>query len=49
MNRKPQPADHWFKNHQRVCGGNFIKIQGGPEKNSKSKSKGGNSKHSKCL
>lgn len=21
INRKPQPADHWFNDHQRTCGG----------------------------
>ncbi len=26
MNRKPQPADSWWKDHQRYCGGEFIKI-----------------------
>lgn len=30
MNRRPQPADPWFKEHQRVCGGEFIK-ESGPE------------------
>ena len=30
MNRRPQPADHWFSHHQRTCGGTFTKI-GGPE------------------
>ena len=26
MNRKPQPADFWFKDHKRICGGQFTKI-----------------------
>lgn len=26
MNRKPQPADHWFNQHKRTCGGEFSKI-----------------------
>ncbi|KAK8813119.1 hypothetical protein WA158_002711 [Blastocystis sp. Blastoise] len=26
MNRPPQPADWWFANHQKTCGGTFHKI-----------------------
>lgn len=26
MNRPPQPADSWFAQHKRLCGGEFIKI-----------------------
>ncbi|RKP33563.1 SprT-like family-domain-containing protein, partial [Dimargaris cristalligena] len=26
MNRAPQPADSWFKDHQASCGGTYIKI-----------------------
>ncbi|OUM63191.1 hypothetical protein PIROE2DRAFT_22238, partial [Piromyces sp. E2] len=26
MNRKPQKADHWWRQHQMTCGGEFIKI-----------------------
>lgn len=26
INRKPQPADWWFKQHQLDCGGEYIKI-----------------------
>lgn len=28
MNRPPQPADFWFKEHQSTCGGTFIKLAG---------------------
>ena len=42
MNRRPQPADPWFKEHQRVCGGQFIK-QSEPEQKKPLKS----IKHSK--
>ncbi|EPZ33799.1 SprT-like domain-containing protein [Rozella allomycis CSF55] len=31
MNRKPQPADYWWKEHERTCGGEFQKISE-PEK-----------------
>lgn len=36
MNRRPQPADSWFKEHQRTCGGHFTKISG-PDELSKGK------------
>lgn len=26
MNRPPQPADHWFAQHKRLCGGEFTKV-----------------------
>jgi hypothetical protein len=26
MNRKPQPADSWWKTHQSTCNGKFIKV-----------------------
>ena len=26
MNRKPQPADSWWKTHQATCNGTFIKV-----------------------
>lgn len=26
MNRPPQPADWWFANHQRTCGGIYVKV-----------------------
>lgn len=26
MNRKPQPADSWWKAHQSTCNGTFIKV-----------------------
>lgn len=26
MNRPPQPADTWFEEHQRTCGGTYTKI-----------------------
>ena len=32
MNRPPQKADPWFAQHQRICGGEYIKIQSPPEK-----------------
>ncbi|KAJ3364493.1 hypothetical protein GGF31_009009 [Allomyces arbusculus] len=28
MNRAPQPADRWWAEHQRTCGGTYTKIQG---------------------
>jgi SprT-like domain-contaning protein Spartan len=28
MNRRPQPADRWFADHQRTCGGTYIKVSG---------------------
>lgn len=31
MNRKPQPADSWWKSHQASCNGTFIKVSE-PEK-----------------
>jgi hypothetical protein len=40
MNRPPQPADKWWKEHQMTCGGLFTKISE-PEKKEK-KSKQGN-------
>jgi hypothetical protein len=37
MNRKPQPADPWFAQHQRTCGGVYTKISE-PEKVDKKRS-----------
>lgn len=37
MNRRPQPADHWFSEHQRTCGGTFVKISGPDEAQKKIK------------
>lgn len=31
MNRAPQSADRWWREHQLVCGGTFVKLQG-PER-----------------
>ncbi|KNE55308.1 hypothetical protein AMAG_01213 [Allomyces macrogynus ATCC 38327] len=28
MNRAPQPADRWWADHKRTCGGTYTKIQG---------------------
>jgi hypothetical protein len=28
MNRAPQPADFWFNEHRRTCGGDFTKLSG---------------------
>ncbi|PJF18932.1 hypothetical protein PSACC_01257 [Paramicrosporidium saccamoebae] len=28
MNRPPQPADRWWREHQKSCGGSFVKIAG---------------------
>ena len=39
MNRAPAPRDPWWAEHQRKCGGNFIKIKE-PEKVDKKKNKG---------
>lgn len=39
MNRAPAPRDLWWAEHQRKCGGNFIKIKE-PEKVDKKKKKG---------
>ncbi|KAI7907361.1 SprT-like family-domain-containing protein [Cokeromyces recurvatus] len=38
MNRPPQHADPWFDEHQRTCGGTFIKIHS-PELKTKRKQK----------
>lgn len=38
MNRRPQPADAWYKEHQRTCGGTFTKISG-PDEPPKGKKK----------
>lgn len=38
MNRKPQPADRWFNQHQTTCGGVFVKVSG-PEEGAKQNSK----------
>lgn len=35
MNRKPQKADFWFADHQRTCGGQFVKIQSPPKSKEK--------------
>ena len=42
MNRKPQPADSWWKENQRYCGGEFIKISE-PENSKKGTLKNGKS------
>ncbi|KAL7720198.1 SprT-like domain-containing protein [Entamoeba marina] len=39
MNRAPGPHDHWYKEHQEKCGGQFIKIQGPKEPNTKKNEK----------
>ena len=39
MNRKPGTYDRWFADHQKNCGGTFIKIAGDEEKDKKAKSK----------
>ena len=31
MNRKPQPADKWFSDHKRTCGGEFVKVSEPPQ------------------
>ncbi|KAI8909124.1 zinc finger RAD18 domain-containing protein C1orf124 [Gorgonomyces haynaldii] len=32
MNRPPQKADSWWEEHQKTCGGEFVKIASPPEK-----------------
>jgi hypothetical protein len=39
MNRKPQPADSWWKAHQASCSGSFIKISGPEMSKDKDKDK----------
>lgn len=44
MNRAPGPNDFWFKDHQRTCGGQFIKIkEPSPKKAVKRKKEPGSS------
>lgn len=38
MNRKPQPADSWWKTHQATCNGTFIKVSE-PETTNKKETK----------
>lgn len=38
MNRPPGPSDHWYKEHQKNCGGTFHKIKE-PEKTKKTNKK----------
>ena len=40
MNRAPGKNDFWWSNHQKICGGNFIKVKE-PEKTKKKRSKKG--------
>ena len=42
MNRAPGKNDFWWSNHQKICGGSFIKVKE-PEKTKKKKSKKGES------
>lgn len=37
FSRSPQPADAWYSEHQRTCGGNFIKIAEPDKKQTKVK------------
>ena len=46
-NRKPQPADYWFAEHKRTCGGEFIKVSEPQKSKSKSKDKEDKSKNKK--
>ncbi|CAG8496757.1 652_t:CDS:2, partial [Diversispora eburnea] len=39
MNRKPQPADRWWNEHQKSCGGNFVKISEPTPKETKKRNK----------
>ncbi|KAL7670588.1 hypothetical protein ACOME3_005524 [Neoechinorhynchus agilis] len=46
MNRKPGPYDRWFADHQKTCGGRFIKIR---EPNKKSEIKKADEKKQKTI
>jgi len=48
MNRKPQPADSWWRTHQASCNGSFIKISG-PELKDQTSLPSENNKNSKDL
>ncbi len=41
MNRPPQSADWWWKDHQRICGGTYVKISGPPLKEASKKKREG--------
>lgn len=44
MNRPPGPSDHWYKEHQKNCGGTFHKIKE-PEKIKKTNKKKDEKQH----
>lgn len=46
MNRKPQPADSWWANHQATCGGTFEKVSEPKDASSLTKSSSEKSKYS---
>lgn len=46
MNRKPQPADSWWKAHQATCNGTFIKVS---EPEPTRKGKEGDQTGNQCL
>lgn len=39
MNRAPQPADRWWGEHQRICGGTYVKLQE-PERSGRGRPQG---------